>query len=89
MKRDANFYLMLLYSAFIEIRALEDKDLRAARYIADILHNVPLRLRNALTNETSEQLWADLLRRAEHYKAVEWLESWEASYFQANEQHPN
>lgn len=73
MKRDAEFYLLLLSKVLLEIRNLEDTQLKQARSLAYIFHNVPGLLRCNFDEETAEEAYEAILSRAEAVGLSEWV----------------
>lgn len=73
MKRDAEFYLLLLSKVLLEIRNLEDAQLKQARSLAYIFHNVPGLLRCNFDGETAEEVYETILSRAEVVGLSEWV----------------
>ncbi|SCZ69358.1 hypothetical protein SAMN04488118_10936 [Epibacterium ulvae] len=68
MKLDPDFHY-ILHIIFIEIRAT--KNLKKARAMADIVHNVPNMIRNG---HSADRIIEEILSKAKHYSAE--------SYFQ-------
>jgi len=79
MKRDAEFYLLLLSKVLVEIRNLEDAQLKQARSLAYIFHNLPGVLRCNFEEEAAKEAYEIILSRAEAVGLAEWLYALEKS----------
>jgi len=77
MPKNREFYLTILERLMLEIRNLEDDELKFARSLAYIFHNVPMILKRNLSDEQGEEAWIILMGRAEHFHLKDLIMSWE------------
>lgn len=67
-----NVFYYMLHVAFVEIRAAES--LNAAKKLADVFHNLPMRLNKDLTDEDCQSIYKDLLENAKRYGLESYVE---------------
>lgn len=81
MRKDAEFYLLILERLLLEIRNLDDTELSYAKALAYIFHNVPGLLRCNLDEKTAEEAYDVIRARADQFGLRKWIDEWEQSAF--------
>ena len=81
MKKNSEFYLLILERLLLEIRNLEESELDYAKVLAYIFHNVPGLLRHNLDEEAAEEAYNVIRARADHFGVRKLIDEWEQSAF--------
>jgi hypothetical protein len=77
MKRDSQYYLLMLEYLLQEMMNLEESELKYAPKLAYIFHNVPSLLLYDLNEQSAEQAYNDMLGRASALGLKAWLDTCE------------
>ncbi len=78
VKKDAQFYLLILECFVTELRLEEEKDAEDIRKLAYILHNVPPMLRRDFDEQEAKEGWDRIRRHAQHGE-LEIFNIWEGN----------
>jgi len=74
-KKDILYHL--LYQAFIDIRLYshEGKGIQGIFKISDLMHNLPLKLSKAESDDDFDDIYDRLIERAEMKKCTSWIDN--------------
>lgn len=77
MKHNRQFYLLMLEYLFLEMRNMEENELKYVPKIAYIFHNVPALLLYDFNEQSAEQAYNVITARADALGLRDWLNSCE------------
>lgn len=79
MAKNREFYLAMLAKLLLEIRNLDDTELRLAKPLAYIFHNIPMLLQRNFSDRDGEHAWFIIMGRAEYFRLAHVVSAWEKS----------
>jgi hypothetical protein len=82
MERNAEFYLYILDKLLLELRHLQESELKFVANLAYIFHNIPLLINSNFKGTNGDEAWEVIRARAEYFNLLHVIDAWEERAFE-------